>query len=311
MYEMKKTIYLTSKQDGLKLHVLLMEPEGEAKGIVQICHGMAEHKERYEPFMEMLCDHGYITVIHDHRGHGKSVKDEADLGYFYDDSGKAIIEDVHQVTTWMKERYGRKIPYHLFGHSMGSLVVRCYLKKYDDELDSLIVCGSPSENKAAKAAGLLAKAACKTGAHKKGNLFQKLAFGLYGKALEEDESENGWISYNKENVKAYDENPLDGFVFSNNGFLNLFLLMDETYNKKGWQVKHPSLPILFIAGADDPCIGSKKQYAQAMTTLKKQGYNHVRGMLFLNRRHEILNEDGVEKVYDAILYFLKQNKTEE
>ncbi len=36
-----------------------------------------------------------------------------------------------------------------------------------------------------------------------------MAFGLYGKALGEDElQENGWISYNKENVKAYDENPL-------------------------------------------------------------------------------------------------------
>ena len=161
--------------------------------------------------------------------------------------------------------------------------------------------------KAAKAAGFLAKTACKMGAHKKGKFFQKMALGLYGKALGEDESENGWISYNKENVKAYDENPLDGFVFSNNGFLNLFLLMDETYNKKGWQVKHPSLPILFIAGADDPCIGSKKQYAQAMTTLKKRGYNQVRGMLFLNRRHEILNEDDVEKVYDAVLHFLEQH----
>ena len=64
---------------------------------------------------------------------------------------------------------------------------------------------------------------------------------------------------------------------------------------------------LFIAGADDPCIGSKKQYAQAMTMLKKRGYNQVRGMLFLNRRHEILNEDGVEKVYDAVLHFLEQH----
>ena len=49
-------------------------------------------------------------------------------------------------------------------------------------------------------------------------------------------------------------------------WMDSYLVMDETYNKKGWQVKHPSLPILFIAGADDPCIGSKKQYAQAMTT---------------------------------------------
>ena len=69
---MKKTVYLTSKQDGLKLHVLLMEPKQSPKGIVQICHGMAEHKERYEPFMQMLCNNGYISVIHDHRGHGKS-----------------------------------------------------------------------------------------------------------------------------------------------------------------------------------------------------------------------------------------------
>ena len=52
---------------------------------------------------------------------------------------------------------------------------------------------------------------------------------------------------------------------------------------------------------------SKKQYAQAMTTLKKRGYNQVRGMLFLNRRHEILNEDDVEKVYDAVLHFLEQH----
>ena len=71
---MKKTVYLTSKQDGLKLHVLLMEPEEEPKGIVQIVHGMAEHKERYEPFMEMLCKQGYISIIHDHRGHGKSIR---------------------------------------------------------------------------------------------------------------------------------------------------------------------------------------------------------------------------------------------
>lgn len=115
------------------------------------------------------------------------------------------------------------MPYHLFGHSMGSLVVRCYLKKYDNELDSLIICGSPSENKAAKAATLLAKAACKIRPHKRGDFFQKLAFGLYGKILEEGESENSWISYNKENVKAYDENPLMGLYLAIMDFESLLI----------------------------------------------------------------------------------------
>ena len=290
--------------------------------IVDISHEKLDRSFQYRVPLEMEDEIqvGMVVTIpfgngnHERKGYviGLSKEPELDPSKIkplkgISSSQETTEEKLIVLAAWMKERYGGELPYHLFGHSMGSLVVRCYLKKYDDELDSLIVCGSPSENKAAKAAGFLAKTACKMGAHKKGKFFQKMALGLYGKALGEDESENGWISYNKENVKAYDENPLDGFVFSNNGFLNLFLLMDATYNKKGWQVKHPSLPILFIAGADDPCIGSKKQYAQAMTTLKKRGYNQVRGMLFLNRRHEILNEDDVEKVYDAVLHFLEQH----
>lgn len=49
----------------------------------------------------------------------------------------------------MKEQYPNK-PVVLFGHSMGSMVVRKYIKKYDDEIDKLIICGSPSKNKYAK-----------------------------------------------------------------------------------------------------------------------------------------------------------------
>ena len=113
----KKTFYLTSDYDQLELHVMMMEPKGEVRGIGQICHGMAEHKERYEPFMKELSAHGYAAVIHDHRGHGKSVKRQKDLGYFYDETGEAIVEDVHQISLWIKERYPG-IPLHLFGQSM-------------------------------------------------------------------------------------------------------------------------------------------------------------------------------------------------
>ena len=61
-----------SRQDGLPLEVLLTlpEPEEKLRGLVQISHGMCEHKERYLPFMEYLARHGYGAVIHDHRGHG-------------------------------------------------------------------------------------------------------------------------------------------------------------------------------------------------------------------------------------------------
>ena len=46
----KKKIY--SKRDGLELELAILEPSSPPKGIVQISHGMAEHKERYFDFMK-------------------------------------------------------------------------------------------------------------------------------------------------------------------------------------------------------------------------------------------------------------------
>ena len=58
-----------------------------------------------------------------------------------------MVEDAHQLTRELKEKWP-SLPLILFGHSMGSMVVRMYTKKYDDELAMLIVCGSPSKNPA-------------------------------------------------------------------------------------------------------------------------------------------------------------------
>lgn len=302
---MKKELFLQSDVDGHRLHVLLLAPETEPKAVVQICHGMSEHKERYLGFMEYLSGCGYASVIHDHRGHGKSIEREDDLGYFYDTEGAAVVEDAHQVTRWVKEQFPG-VPVHLFGHSMGSLVVRCYLKKFDWELASLTVCGSPSRNPLAKPAAVMAQAACKlSGDRKKGKFFHQLAFGSFKKKLKADESPNGWISYDRENVRKYDEEPLDGFVFTNNGFLNLFHLMDETYSKKGWGKKKTDLRVLFIAGEDDPCIISPKQFWNAVSFLKDMGYADTRGKLYPNCRHEILNEGCSEQIYKEILEFIE------
>jgi len=95
-----KTLKLAASADDLELAVAVAEPEGSAKGIVQLVHGMAEHKERYYDFMEFLASRGYVAVIHDQRGHGASVKSEKDLGYMYDGGWKAMVEDVKVVNDW-------------------------------------------------------------------------------------------------------------------------------------------------------------------------------------------------------------------
>ena len=71
-----------SEADGLSISTAAMIPDQKPyRAVVQLVHGMSEHKERYFPFMEYLAGIGYLVVIHDHIGHGKSVKAVEDLGY--------------------------------------------------------------------------------------------------------------------------------------------------------------------------------------------------------------------------------------
>ncbi len=56
------TDILISPVDGLRLSLMYVAPEGAPKGIVQIVHGMCEHKERYIPLIPFtLFGHGDRT----------------------------------------------------------------------------------------------------------------------------------------------------------------------------------------------------------------------------------------------------------
>ena len=299
-----ETTKMISKMDQLALGVLVGWPEGEPVGIVQISHGMCERKERYLPFLEFLCGRGYVCVIHDHRGHGESVRSPEDLGYFYENGHQAVVEDVHQINQWMQERYPQ-LPFFLFGHSMGSLVVRNYIKKYDDTIDGLMVCGSPSATPASKL-GLALSAGLKKRRTDRyvANRFNRIAFGNFNRKFLPVDSENAWLCSDPKVVAEYDQDPLCGFVFTINGFESLFHLMEETYNPKGWKVANPSLPIWFLAGEDDPCLLSRVKFLEAVDFIHKVGYETVSAKLYPGMRHEILNEIRKETVFHDVVQHL-------
>ena len=80
-----KDFFFGSEQMGWKfLSCASVRKRNRIRAIIQLVHGMCEHKERYIPFMEYLAEQGFVTVIHDHRGHGKGASvPERDLGYMY------------------------------------------------------------------------------------------------------------------------------------------------------------------------------------------------------------------------------------
>lgn len=83
--------------------------------------------------------------------------------------------------------------------------------------------------------------------------------------------------------------------------------MNNTYNKRGWQTRQPDLPIIFLAGADDPCIINAKAFHQAVNFMRSRGYNQVESKLYPGMRHEILNEVHKEEVWQDIHQWIQRS----
>ena len=306
----KREFTLQSKYDNLALSCAEYTAEGvtqtNAKGVVQIVHGMCEYKERYENFIDYLTRNGYIVFAHDHRGHGGSVTANENLGYFGDKKGEAIVDDAALVTDEIRRLYpGLSVT--LFGHSMGSLVVRAYIQKYEEKIDKLIVCGSPSKNSLA-GFGLMLNGVISAFRGKKyrSRLMANASTGG-GDDKFPGEGKNAWLTRDKTVVEKYNADEKCNFVFSCNGFSNLLHLLKNAYKKKKYPAKHSDLPIFFMAGADDPVIGSEKKWLAAQQFLRDVGYKNVTGKSYPKMRHEILNELGKEEVYADALAFIEKS----
>ena len=300
---MIKYDFINSSSDGLKIELAYTIPKDEIKGIVQFSHGMAEHKERYFNFMEYLSNNGYVCVINDHRGHGNSVKDKKDLGYFYTEDTNFIIDDLHDVTKYIKEKFSNQKLY-LFSHSMGTLVARGYMQKYDNEIEKIILCGTPTKNPFTPFAIFMAYVFKAIGMGKKTNkILNHLTFASYNKGYN---SENEWLSKNPENISIYNDDELCGFIFTTNGFINLYKLLKRAFEPQKYEVKNKDLDIFLIAGENDPVIQSNQKFKNLEQFLNKLGYKNTKSKLYPDLRHEILNEKEYEQIYEDVLEFLKQ-----
>ena len=302
---MKNEFEFLSADGSSRVHAQEWIPEGEVKAVVQICHGMVEYIDRYHEFADFLTKHGVYVVGHDHLGHGKSVVSQEKLGFFHETDGNAyVIADIQQLRMQTAKKYPG-VPYFIMGHSMGSFLVRQYLGLYSGGLSGAIIMGTGEQPSLVVNAG---KLVCKIIAAIKGwdyrsKFVNNLAVGAYEKKLGA-----AWLSKNPENVKKYHEDPLCGFVFTVNAYYHMFsgIAKMNQQEKEGKAAK--SLPLLFVAGKDDPVGNYGKGVENVYNKYKKCGYQDVQLKLYEEDRHEILNEEDKDVVFQDILAWLEIRK---
>jgi len=293
-----KEINFTSEFDGLEISAAAAVPIGDVCGVVQLVHGMNEYKERYYDFMDYLAEQGFISVIHDNRGHGGSIVTEDDLGFMFKNGGKGFVSDIAQFNRMIRTAYP-ELPCFMAAHSMGSLGARCFLKEHDDEINGLIILGSPSYSRFSGLIRAINSALSKRRKSRyRSESVSEAAEKLFNKNF--GTAPHSWICSRKEVVEEFNENPRSNFIYTLNGYEALLYLLKETYSGKGWQVKNRNLPIRFISGRDDPVMLSEKRFFQAIENLRTAGYESISHRLFDNMRHEVLNEKNNLAVYRDI-----------
>jgi len=290
---------LRSDFDGTLLHGLYTAPE-QPLAIVQMAHGMAEHKERYLPFMEYLAERGFACFLHDHRGHGESAESPEKLGWFGENGAEGLVKDLRQMADYALSKYPG-LPLYLFGHSMGSLAVRCCLRDNEETLNGLIVCGTPAKNPAAGPGILLCKILGRLkGWDYRSPLLQGMTTAPFDKPFAGGGLKNSWLSRDPSVAEAYNADPLCGYTFTVNGYLALMELMRDAYAPGS--AKNPRLPVHFLSGELDPCHGGK--FNEAVDDLRSHGWQEVTCKLYPDMRHEVLNELGREQVWEDLYQLL-------
>ena len=302
MARMSESTFLSS--DGqTNLYYREYLPEGETCGIVQIVHGIAEHIARYDDFARFLADNGYIVVLHDQLGHGKSITDETSMGFFAEKNGwDTAVQDIRILHNKTAEKYPGK-PFFLFGHSMGSFLARTYLIFFRTGLDGAVISGTGQQSPVLIKGGKLMSAleVRRHGARYKSDKLNAMAFGSYNDKLENVRTSCDWLSRDEAVVDAYNDDPLCGFVPSAGLLHDMMGGIEFISNGKNIARMKKDLPVMFVSGDCDPVGENGKGVIRAYKCFLKAGMTDVTMKLYHGGRHEMLNEINKAEVYQDIL----------
>ncbi len=283
---------------GLRLHGCRWEPGGAVRGVVQIVHGIAEYAQRYENFAKFLNDQGYLVVAEDHMGHGQSISQQCPQGYFQG-GWQMAVDNTYQVLKETMAEFSGK-PYILLGHSMGSFMARTILAKYPESgITAAVICGTGWQNAPAMAGGRIAAAlVCKTqGERKPSKLLQDMAFGTYNRRVEHPRTESDWVNRSSREVDAYIADPLCGFIPTAGLMRELVRGVGYIQGRENLARMKKDLPVLFIAGGDDPVGNYGAGVEKTAQAFRKVGMERVDVRIYPLCRHELLNEINKADVY--------------
>jgi len=289
------------------LYHTLFEPDHQpAIATVLLLHGMAEHHKRYAAFAHYLTERGFAVLAYDQLGHGRTARNEADLGFFQLAApAERVVRDAAHMAAHLASLFPG-VPHMVLGHSMGSLVARCLLQQAGGQFVGTVLVGTTANTPGASLERALMKGLNKLAPRQRTSVLNSFFGWLNNRHFKEPAPNDStkWLSVDEPNQLAYLRDPLCGMPFTNNGFYTLLSLLVQATEGPWTRGIPQALPILLVSGADDPVGQFGKGVRRVAQQLQQAGFGHVATRLYPGMRHEILNEVIKEQVYADVAAWL-------
>jgi alpha-beta hydrolase superfamily lysophospholipase len=276
------------------------------RGIVLICHGLAEHSRRYAGFASALAALGYHVFAHDHRGHGETTASDAQLGLFARRGGaEKVIADVMAMRELAVETYPG-LPVILFGHSMGGLIALNVASEHPQAFHALTVWNSNFNPGLAGrfAQGVLSLEQMLKGSDVPSLILPKATFVAWGRAIKGHRTPFDWLSHDACEVDAYIADPLCGFDASVSMWRDIFRLTFAGAAPERLERLPQRLPVYLVGGGEDPATNMGREIRWLGQRMLDVGMTDVETTVYDGMRHETLNEIGREKPIADFLAWL-------
>ena len=192
---------------------------------------------------------------------------------------------------------------------MGSFMSATILQEYPDcGLSGCVLCGSGWQPEIALKTGIrIAEIACKRYGEKiPSPRMQSLLFGAYNLRVEHPRTPYDWVNRVQRAVEELIEDPLRCQAVTCGLVRDMLEGITYIQQEENLERMQKDLPILLIAGGDDP-VGLYGAGVRKIAEVYQQvGMTDVTTHIYPLCRHEILNELNKTEVYDDVIKWLEE-----
>ncbi len=277
--------------DGKIYNCLYRNEKLDQKALIVIVHGMQSHSGRYLTWTKELTDLGYTVAMLDLQGHGKSQNHSGSFGPT--NGWQYLLHDVRRLILKVKKWFP-DLPVFLFGHSMGSFVVRSYVIKFPADVDALILSGTAGFNYSLYSAYGVLQADIKLHGHlSPATKYGEFMTYLFNKDIVDPVNAGAWCCTDEEVCRQHAMDPL-----STNFTIGAYCEMVKgliSVREDKWAVNVPIIPIYIFAGGADPVGEYGKGPAAVYAWLHATGHD-VTMRIYPGKRHEMIWETNKDEV---------------